>query len=103
MFTDFLKDCQLESDASREWLGAVLAQKQDNGSVKPIAFASGTLQAHEHNYGVTKMEASSVVWDVQQIRHYLYGHRYTLFTDHEALQSLLNTPPLREIGKVAGV
>ena len=90
------------SDDSGEGLGTVLTQKQDDGSVKPIAFASRTLQAHHHNYSVTEMETLSVVWDVQQFRHYLYGHRYTVFTDHEALQSLLNTPPLREIGKVVG-
>ena len=40
----------------REGLGVVLAQKQD-GSVKPIAFASRTLQPHEHNHGVTEIEA----------------------------------------------
>ena len=50
--TRLLKDFQLETDASGESLGAVLAQKQDDGSVKPIAFASRTLQPHERNYWV---------------------------------------------------
>ena len=85
-------DFQLETDASGEGLGAVLAQKQEDGSVKPIAFASWTLQPHEHNYGVTEMEVFGVVWAVKQFRHYLYSHRCTVFTDHEALRSLLNTP-----------
>ena len=92
VFPDFSKDFQLETDASGEGLGAVLAQRQGDGSVKPIAFASRTLQAHERNYGVTEMEALGVVWAVQQFRHYLYGHKCTVFTDHEALRSLLNTP-----------
>ena len=92
MFPHFSKDFQLEIDASRNALGAVLEQKQDDRSVKPIAFASRTLQTHERNYGVTEMEALGVVWAVQQFRHYLYGHRCTDFTDHEALRSLLNTP-----------
>ena len=92
VFPDFSKDFQLETNASGEGLGAVLAQKQEDGSVKPIAFASRTLQPHERNYGVTEMEALGVVWAVKQFRHYLYGHRCTVFTDHEALRSLLNTP-----------
>ena len=92
VFPDFSKDFQLETDASEKGLGAVLAQKQDDGSMKPIAFASRTLQAHERNYGVTEMEALGVAWAVQQFCHYLYGHKCMVFTDHEALRSLLNTP-----------
>jgi hypothetical protein len=37
--------------------GAVLAQKQDDGLVRTIAFASRSLQSHERNYGVTELEA----------------------------------------------
>ena len=40
VFPDFSKDFQLETDASGEGLGAVLPQRQGDGSVKPIAFAS---------------------------------------------------------------
>ena len=76
-----------------------MEQKQEDGSVKPIVFASRTLQPHERNYGVTEMEALGVVWAVKQFRHYLYGHRCTVFTDHEALRSLLNTP--HPTGKLA--
>ena len=47
----------LDTDASGVGLGAVLAQKQENGAVRPIAYASGTLQKHEQNYGVTELEA----------------------------------------------
>lgn len=72
-------------------LGAVLAQKAEDGSVHPIAYASRTLQPHERNYGVMELEALGVVWAVKHFRPYLYGHRYKVFTDHEALKSLLNT------------
>ena len=66
VFPNLSKHFRLETDASGEGLGAVLAQEQDDGSVKPIAFASRTLQSHERNYGVTEMEALGVVWAVQQ-------------------------------------
>ena len=73
-------------------MGAVLAQKQDNGTVRPVAYVSRTLQPHERNYGVTELEALGVVWVVWHFRHYLNGHHCDVFTDHEALRSLLNTP-----------
>ena len=38
------------------------------------------------------MEALVVVWAVKYFRPYLYGHACTVFTDHEALKSLLNIP-----------
>ena len=89
---DFKREFLLETDASGLGLGAVLAQKQDDGLVRPIAFASRTLLPHEKNYGSTEMEALAVVWAVKHYRHYLYGHRCQVYTDHEALKSLLNAP-----------
>ena len=82
----------LETDASGAGLGAVLAQTQEDGAVRPIAYASRSLQPHEKNYGVTELEGLGVVWAVKHFRTYLYGHPFTMYTDHEALKSLLNTP-----------
>ena len=92
VFPRFGSGFVLETDASGVGLGAVLAQEQPDGSVRPIAYASRTLQQHEQNYGVTELEALGVVWAVRHFRHYLYGNRCDVFTDHEALKTLLNTP-----------
>lgn len=70
----------------------MLAQKQEDGTIRPIAYASRTLQQHERNYGATELEALGVVWAVRHFRHYLYGHHCDVYTDHEALKALLNTP-----------
>ena len=89
-FPDFSTDFNLETDASGVGLGAVLTQVQKDGQTRPIAF--NLLQAHERNYGITELEALGVVWAVKHFRQYLYGHRCFVFTDHEALKVLLNTP-----------
>ena len=70
----------------------MLAQKQDDDTMRPIAYASRTLQPHETNYRSTESEALAVVWAVKHFRRYLYGHKCYVYTDHEALKSLLNTP-----------
>ena len=91
-FPDFTKEFILETDASIQGLGAVLSQAQTEGGTRPIAFASRTLQAHEKNYGITELEGLAVIWAVKHFRQYLYGHRCQVYTDHEALKALLNTP-----------
>ena len=98
-FPDFSKPFLLETDASGTGLGAVLAQTQEDGTVRPIAYASRTLQKHERNYGVTELEGLGVVWAVKHFRPYIYGHPCEIYTDHEALKSILNTP--QPSGKLA--
>ena len=86
-YPDFGVPFILETDASGNGLGAVLAQGQDDGLVRPIAYASRSLQEHEKRYGVTELEGSGVVWAVKHFRPYLYGHQCDIYTDHEALKS----------------
>ena len=89
----------LETDASGIGLGAVLSQKQDDGHVHPIAYASRSLNAHEKNYGISELETLGLVWAVRYFRPYLLGHHTIVYTDHSACLSLLNTP--RPSGKLA--
>ena len=72
---------------------------QDDGSVRPVVYASRSLQQHEKNYGITELEGLAVVWSAKHFRHYLYGHKCEVYTDHEALKALLNIP--RPSGKLA--
>ena len=99
VYPKFDRPFMVETDASGNGLGAVLAQRQDDCSVKPVAYASRSLQQHEQNYGITELEGLAVVWAVKHFRHYLYGHTCEVYTDHEALKALLNTP--RPSGKLA--
>ncbi|GKA17697.1 putative reverse transcriptase domain-containing protein [Tanacetum coccineum] len=78
---DFVVYC----DASHKGLGAVLMQRE-----KVIAYASRQLKVHEKNYTTHDLELGSVVFALKIWRHYLYGTRCTVFTDHKSLQKELN-------------
>ncbi|GJU91590.1 putative reverse transcriptase domain-containing protein [Tanacetum coccineum] len=75
---DFVVYC----DASHKGLGAVLMQRE-----KVIAYASRQLKVHEKNYTTHDLELGSVVFALKIWRHYLYGTRCTVFTDHKSLLS----------------
>ncbi|GKE83076.1 putative reverse transcriptase domain-containing protein [Tanacetum coccineum] len=82
---DFLVYC----DASHKGLGAVLMQRE-----KMIAYASRQLKVHEKNYTTNDLELRSVVFALKIWRHYLYGTRCTVFTDHKSLQHILDQKEL---------
>ena len=92
VFPDFKSPFILETDASGVGLGAVLSQKGADGMIRPIAYASRTIQGSEKNYGITELEALAVVWATKHFRQYLYGYKSQIITDHQPLKSLLNTP-----------
>ncbi|GJX21846.1 putative reverse transcriptase domain-containing protein [Tanacetum coccineum] len=82
---DFVVYC----DASLQGLGAVLMQKE-----KVIAYASRQLKPHEENYTTHDLELGAVVFTLKIWRHYLYGTRCTVFTDHKSLQHILHQKEL---------
>ncbi|GJY55623.1 putative reverse transcriptase domain-containing protein [Tanacetum coccineum] len=76
-------------DASRKGLGAVLMQRE-----KVIAYASRQLKIHEKNYTTHDLELGVVVFALKMWRHYLYGAKCVVFTDHKSLQHILNQKEL---------
>ncbi|GKD55642.1 putative reverse transcriptase domain-containing protein [Tanacetum coccineum] len=76
-------------DASHKGLGAVLMQKE-----KVIAYASRQLKVHKKNYTTHNLELSAVVFALKMWRHYLYGTKYVMFTDHKSLQHILDQKEL---------
>ena len=67
VFPDFAKPFLLETDASKERLGAVLSQKQDDGRFHPVAFGSHSLMPTEKNYHRSKLEFLVLKWGVMSI------------------------------------
>ena len=81
----------LDCDASDQAMGAVLSQIQ-NGTERPICYASQLFSKHERNYNVTRKELLAVITFVKKFRQYLLGQPFTIRTDHAALQWLKHTP-----------
>ena len=76
-------DFTVYSDASGVGLGCVLTQRD-----KVIAYASRQLKEHEKNYPTHDLELAAVVFALKIWRHYLYGTKCKLFTNHKSLQYL---------------
>ena len=59
-----------------------------------IAYASRQLKPHEANYPTHDLELGAVVFALKIWRHYLYGVRCTIYTDHKSLRYLMDQPSL---------
>jgi ribonuclease HI len=67
-------------DASYTGLGCVLMQEG-----KVIAYSSRQLKVHERNYPTHDLELAAVVHALKTWRHYLYGQKCDVYTDHKSL------------------
>ena len=61
---------------------------------KVIAYASRQLKTHEVNYPVHDLELAAVVFVLRIWKHYLYGSRTQIFTDHKSLKYLMSQKEL---------
>ena len=77
------------TDASRVGLGATLSQLHRTQE-RVVAFASRNLTSAKRNYAVTEREGLACVRAVEKSRTFLWGHRFTLRTDLQALETLLS-------------
>ncbi|GKA95014.1 putative reverse transcriptase domain-containing protein [Tanacetum coccineum] len=73
---DFIVYC----DASHQGLGKMLMQREN-----VIAYASRQLKPREKNYTIHDLELGAIVFAFKIQRHYLYGTKCTVFTDHKSL------------------
>ena len=71
------------SDASLNGLGCVLMQEG-----KVVGYASRQLKPHEKNYPTHDLELAAIVFVLKIWRHYLYGEKCFIYTDHESLKYL---------------
>ena len=84
----------LSTDASDGAIGAVLSQSHD-GEEHPVAYWSRQLQKAERNYSTIEREALAVVSAIKHFYPYLYGHKFSVVTDHNPLTTLKG---LKDVG-----
>ncbi|KAG8499148.1 hypothetical protein CXB51_005595 [Gossypium anomalum] len=83
------KDFMVYSDATHVGLGCVLMQDR-----KVVAYVSRQLKTHEANYPKHNLELTAVVFTLKIWRHYLYGEKCIIYTDHKSLKYLLTQKEL---------
>ncbi|UYV66432.1 hypothetical protein LAZ67_4001656 [Cordylochernes scorpioides] len=80
--------CQVYCDASTLGIAGILKQVHPDGNVYPVQYFSRTLRPHEKNYSISELECLAIVESVEKFRIYLMGRKFTIFSDHHALQWL---------------
>ena len=79
----------LYNDARLTAMGAILAQVQ-NGQERTNCYASKEFSKAQTKYAATKRELLAIVKFTGHFRHYLLGRKFTIITDHKAVQWLHN-------------
>ena len=80
---DFDKIFEIECDASKVGIGAVLMQDQ-----KPIAYFSEKLKGATLNYTTYDLELYALIRALGNWQHYLWPKEFVIRTDHESLKHL---------------
>ena len=98
-FPNFAKPFLLETDASKEGLGAVLSQKQDDGRFHPVTFGSHSPTPAERNYHSSKLEFLALKWGIMEhFREYLAYALFMVKMDNNPLTYILTILNLDAMG-----
>jgi len=76
-------------DASKMGLGCVLMQDR-----RVVAYSSRQLRTHEKNYPTHDLELAAIVYALKIWRHYVYGGKFEIFSDHKSLKYLFDQKEL---------
>jgi hypothetical protein len=80
---------EIHTDASGIGLGAVLNQVI-NKQERVIQFISRTLHKAEKKWDVREREALAIVNACENFRHYVFGTKFLIYTDHHSLQWVMS-------------
>ena len=64
---------------------------------KVVAYGSRQLKPHELNYPTHDLELAAVVFALKIWRHYLYGEKFDIFSDHKSLRYLSKQKELNNL------
>lgn len=87
----------IATDASPYGVGAIMSHIVD-GVEKPVLFASSSLSPAERNYSQLHREALAIIFALKKFNKYIYGQKFTIYTDNQAIKEIFNpnkgTPPV---------
>ena len=76
----------------------MLSYEWEDGSDRPIAYASRTLSPAEKKYAQLEKEGLAIVFGVSKYHQFLLGREFTILSDHKLLQYLFSenhsVPPM---------
>ena len=97
-YADYSLPFELHADSSTKGLGAVLYQKQQELN-RVISYASRGLSKAEKHYPAHKLEFLCLKWAVtEKFNDYLYGGKFTVYTDNNPLTYVLTSAKLDATG-----
>ena len=95
-YFDKNEETALFTEVSLTGLYAILSQKTPGkDDRKIVSYVSTTISDIERRYSQTKKEALAIFWAIERLNIYLYGAKFTLFTDCKAIQVILCNPSSR--------
>ena len=94
---DPAKKTILSADASSYGLGAVLLQEQENGTRKPVAYASRSMTSTEQRYAQIEKEALATTWACEKFNDFILGKDILIETDHKPLVPLFGSKNLDQL------
>ena len=94
---DMNRTHRVSADASKEAIGAVLLQLDENGIGQPVEYASRKMTESEKRYAMIEKEALAITWACEKFDYYLIGRPFQIETDHKPLIPLLGEKDLSQL------